>query len=86
MATIDVGIDRKHIWLAFIFTTLGWNFDGLDQMIYSMALPWSIEDWNLTTVEMGLIGSMFVAGHCAGNIVSSVTADYIGRKPLLWVS
>jgi len=74
------------MWLAFVFTTLGWTFDGLDQMIYSMAVPWIMKDWSLTTVELGLIGSMFVAGHCAGNIVSSVAADYIGRKPLLWVS
>ena len=86
MTTVEADTRKKHIWLAFIFTTLRWTFDGIDQMIYSMALPRSIEDWNLTTVEMGLIVSMFVAGHCAGNIVSSVTADYIGRKPLLWVS
>ncbi len=86
MTTVEADTRKKHIWLAFIFTTLRWTFDGIDQMIYSMALPWIMEDWNLTIVEVGLIGSMFVTGHCAGNIISSVAADYIGRKPLLWIS
>lgn len=62
METIDVGNDRKRMWLAFIFTTLGWTFDGLDQMIYSMALPWIMEDCNFLMLFLISDSPSFVTG------------------------
>jgi putative MFS transporter len=79
-------VDRKYMWTVFILASLGWMFDGLDQMLYSMVAPWIMKDWHLTTVEVGLIGSLFLIGHCSGNFIASTAADYIGRKPMMWLT
>lgn len=75
--------DKKYMWTVIGCCTLAWMFDGLDQMIYSMIAPWIMEDWKLSTVEIGMIGSFFLIGHSAGQFFSSTTADYLGRKPML---
>lgn len=74
------------MWVVFTITMLGWLFDGLDQMIFAMVAPWILMDWHLTTVQLGLIGSLFLIGHASGSIIASVIADYAGRKPLLWIT
>jgi sugar phosphate permease len=67
--------NNRYMWVVFSLTMLGWLFNGLDQMIFAMVAPWIMEDWKLTTVELGLIGSLFLAGHASGSIVASVLAD-----------
>lgn len=76
----------KYMYVVFALTTLGWLFDALDQMIYAMVAPWIMKDWSLSTVELGLIGSIFLLGNATGSVVGSVLADIYGRKPLLWIS
>jgi MFS transporter, putative metabolite:H+ symporter len=76
----------KYMYVVFTLTTLGWMFDALDQMIYAMVAPWIMKDWSLSTVELGLIGSIFLLGNATGSVVGSIFADIYGRKPLLWIS
>jgi MFS family permease len=78
--------NNRYMWVVFSLTMLGWLFNGLDQMIFAMVAPWIMQDWKLTTVELGLIGSLFLVGHASGSIVASVLADYFGRKPILWIT
>jgi putative MFS transporter len=82
----EVVRDKKYMWTVIGCCTLAWMFDGLDQLIFSMVAPWIMKDWHLTTVEIGLIGSFFLIGHSLGQFFSSTTADYIGRKPMLWLT
>lgn len=78
--------NNRYMWVVFSLTMAGWLFNGLDQMIFAMVAPWIMQDWNLTTVELGLLGSLFLAGHASGSIVAAVLADYFGRKPILWMT
>lgn len=78
--------DKKYMWTVIGCCMLAWMFDGLDQMIYAMVAPWIMKDWKLSTVEIGVIGSIFLVGHSAGQFFSSTAADYFGRKPMLWLT
>lgn len=80
------GYENRYMWTLLVLTMLGWLFDGLDQMVFAMVAPWIMQDWSLTTVQVGLIGSFFLIGHASGSIIASVLADYAGRKPLLWIT
>jgi MFS family permease len=76
----------KYGWIVLSLTMTGWIFDGFDQMVFAMVAPWIISDWKLTTVEIGLIGSFFLVGHATGSVVAATLADYVGRKPMLWIA
>jgi putative MFS transporter len=76
----------KYIYVVFALTMLGWMFDALDAMIYAMIAPWIMADWKLSTIELGLIGSIFLIGNASGSVIGAILADIYGRKPLLWIS
>ena len=80
------GITRRYMWVVFALTTLGWMFDGLDQMIFAMVSPWIMADWHLSTVQLGLIGSIFLIGNASGSVIGAILADIFGRKPILWIT
>ncbi len=80
------GTRDKYMYVVFSLTLLGWLFDGLDQMIFAMVSPWIMADWHLNTVELGLIGSIFLIGNASGSVIGSILADIFGRKPLLWIT
>jgi putative MFS transporter len=79
-------INRKYMWTVLFCGTSGMLFDGLDVMIFAMVAPWIMRDWKLTTVQVGLIGSLFLIGHSSGSFLSAVLADRVGRKPLFVIT
>ncbi|MBZ5751786.1 MFS transporter [Metabacillus rhizolycopersici] len=59
---------------------LGWMFDALDVGILSFVIAALQKDWNLSTAQMGWIGSMNSIGMAVGAFVFGLMADRVGRK------
>lgn len=71
----------------FHFSLLAWCFliilfDGYDLVVYGTVVPVLIEEWGLTTVQAGAIGSYGLFGMMFGAIILGILADRIGRKKL----
>ena len=58
-------------------------FDGYDLVVYGTVVPVLIEQWNLTSVEAGAMGSYGLFGMMFGAIFFGILADRIGRKKSL---
>ncbi|HWI50429.1 MAG TPA: MFS transporter, partial [Rummeliibacillus sp.] len=64
---------------------IGWLFDALDVGILSFVIAALAKDWNLTTGQMGWIGSVNSIGMAVGALVFGIFADRIGRKSVfIW--
>ena len=63
-----------------ILTGLGWMFDAMDTGLISFVLPVLAKEWNLTTSQMGMIGSIGLLGMAFGAVIAGMIADKIGRK------
>ncbi|MCM3584499.1 aromatic acid/H+ symport family MFS transporter [Mesobacillus maritimus] len=81
--TIDNSrINRFHISLIF------WCFfiivmDGYDVVIYGSVVPSLIEEWSISSVQAGMIGSYSAAGTAIGAVLFGLWADKIGRKRVI---
>lgn len=65
---------------------LGWMFDAMDVGILSFVLAALAKDWNLTTAQIGLIGSVNSVGMMIGAFVFGLMADRIGRKSVFIIT
>ena len=65
---------------------LGWLFDAMDVGILSFVIAALHEDWNLTTDQMGWIGSVNSVGMAVGAFVFGIYADRIGRKKIFIIT
>ncbi|PSL40512.1 putative MFS transporter [Planomicrobium soli] len=61
---------------------LGWLFDAMDVGILAFVIAALHQDWNLTTQQMGWIGSVNSIGMAVGAFVFGIYADRIGRKKI----
>jgi MFS transporter, putative metabolite:H+ symporter len=59
---------------------LGWLFDAMDVGMLSFIIAALQKDWNLSTEQMGWIGSINSIGMAVGAFVFGLMADRIGRK------
>ena len=55
-------------------------FDGYDLVVYGVVLPVLMEQWSLTPVQAGALGSYALFGMMIGAIVFGQLADRIGRR------
>lgn len=55
-------------------------FDGYDLFIYGVVLPVLMDEWSLTPVQAGALGSYALFGMMFGAFVFGPLADRIGRK------
>ena len=69
------------IWSFFIIA-----FDGYDLVVYGTVVPVLIEEWNLTSVEAGAMGSYGLFGMMFGAIFFGTLADRIGRKNVIAIT
>ena len=69
------------IWSFFIIA-----FDGFDLVVYGTVVPVLIEEWNLTSVEAGAMGSYGLFGMMFGAIFFGTLADRIGRKNVIAIT
>jgi len=77
--------NRFHLGLAIwgFFIIL---FDGYDLAVYGTVVPVLIQEWNLTTVEAGAMGSYGLFGMMFGAIFFGILADRIGRKAVILIT
>lgn len=59
---------------------LGWLFDAMDVGMLSFIIAALQKEWNLTTEQMGWIGSINSIGMAVGALAFGLMADRIGRK------
>ena len=74
---------NKFHLLVFLWCFFAIAFDGFDIALYGIGLPLMIEDYNLTVVEAGAIGSYAVFGMMIGTFLLGTLSDFIGRKKVL---
>lgn len=77
--------NRFHFWLIF------WGFviilfDGYDIVIYGTVVPVLIEEWGLTSVEAGAMGSAGLFGMLFGAVLLGMLADRFGKKNVMMLS
>ncbi|WP_369959155.1 MFS transporter [Pseudomonas benzenivorans] len=86
MSKIDVhdiidnaGFTRFH-WMVMALCALLLIFDGYDLFIYGVVLPAIMQEWGLTPLEAGALGSYALFGMMFGALAFGTLADRIGRK------
>ena len=62
---------------------IAWLFDAMDVGMLSFVIAALHKEWQLSTVEMGLIGSVSSIGMAVGAILFGMMADRFGRKAIL---
>lgn len=67
----------------FLWCFFAIAFDGYDIAMYGVSLPWLMEEWGLTSVQAGAIGSYTLVGMMLGALLFSPIADKFGRKMVL---
>ena len=75
----DARFARFH-WLIMGLCALLLIFDGYDLFIYGVVLPVIMDEWGLTPLEAGALGSYALFGMMFGALVFGTLADHIGRK------
>lgn len=65
----------KSLWAAF----LGWTLDAADWMMLALALPLIGNEFHLGLAQLGLLGTITLAGAAIGGICIGILADYLGR-------
>ncbi|MCM3694063.1 MFS transporter [Neobacillus niacini] len=68
--------NRKLLWVS----GTGWMFDALDVGMLSFIIAALSVEWNLTSEQMGWIGSIQSIGMAVGALIFGLMADRIGRK------
>ncbi|WKA59326.1 aromatic acid/H+ symport family MFS transporter [Planococcus shenhongbingii] len=74
--------NRFH-WSLLLWSFLIIAFDGYDLVVYGTVVPVLIENWNLTSVEAGAMGSYGLFGMMFGAVFFGTLADRIGRKKVV---
>ncbi|WP_088009471.1 MFS transporter [Indiicoccus explosivorum] len=59
---------------------VAWMFDAMDVGILSFIMAALASDWNLTSQQLGWIGSINSIGMAVGALVFGIYADRVGRK------
>ncbi|MCQ6274996.1 MFS transporter [Bacillus sp. V3B] len=77
--------NRFHLSL-FIWSFMIILFDGYDLSVYGTALPLLMEEWGLSSVEAGTMGSYGLFGMMFGAIIFGIMADRIGRKKVIMLN
>ncbi|MEK6703350.1 MAG: MFS transporter [Planctomycetota bacterium] len=79
------GIDPVA-WRALIASGAGWMLDGMDVMLYAMALGPIKAEFGLTNGEAGAVASVTLLAAAFGGSLGGLFADRFGRVRMLMVS
>jgi len=77
---IDNARFNRFHWMVMALCALLLIFDGYDLFIYGVVLPSVMQEWNLSPLEAGALGSYALFGMMFGALVFGSLADKIGRK------
>jgi AAHS family benzoate transporter-like MFS transporter len=67
-------------WAAVIMV-----FDGYDLTVYGAVVPIIMDEWNISAVETGMIGSYALVGMMLGALIFGTIADRFGRKKVILI-
>ncbi|MBA1264614.1 MFS transporter [Stutzerimonas stutzeri] len=77
---IDNARFNQFHWLVMCLCALLLIFDGYDLFIYGVVLPVIMQEWGLTPLQAGALGSYALFGMMFGALIFGTLADRIGRK------
>ncbi|QGZ63610.1 MFS transporter [Paraburkholderia acidisoli] len=77
-------LSPRHLMVMFWCSML-MLFDGYDLVIYGSILPHLMQEWKLSPVTAGFIGSSALFGMMIGALVLGTSADRFGRRRLILV-
>nr|WP_274380067.1 MFS transporter [Paraburkholderia atlantica] len=89
MSTIPARIERlpyssfhrKLLWMG----GLGYVFDAMDAAVLAFMLPVLRNQWHLSSVQTGVLGSGTFIGYFFGAALAGILGDVIGRrKVMVW--
>ncbi len=83
---IDNARFGKFHWTILIVCTLLMVFDGYDLFLFGVVIPVVMDEWGLTAVEAGTLGSYSLFGMMFGALLLGTLADKIGRKKGIVIS
>lgn len=75
-------LTRTH-WALLMATGIGWLFDSMDVGLVSFVMPAIQKEWNLLPTQLGMIGSIGMAGMAIGAATSGMFADKFGRRAVI---
>lgn len=78
--TIDNARFNRFHWRVLVLCALIIIFDGYDLVIYGVVLPVLMQEWQLTPMQAGALGSYALFGMMFGALFFGPLADKIGRK------
>ncbi|EFC40996.1 sugar transporter [Naegleria gruberi] len=58
----------------------GWLFDGIELTMISFIIPQLTDEWSMTPVQAGSLGSAVFAGMMIGAWLGGIVSDKVGRK------
>ena len=77
---IDNARFSRFHWMVMALCALLLIFDGYDLFIYGVVLPSIMQEWGLTPLQAGALGSYALFGMMFGALAFGTLADRIGRK------
>lgn len=75
-------LTRTH-WTIVMVTGIGWLFDSMDVGLITFLMPSIQKEWGLLPTQLGLIGSIGMAGMAVGAAASGMVADRWGRRNVI---
>lgn len=81
----ETKFNKFHFWLLF-WSCFIITFDAYDLIVYGSVVPKIIEEWAISPVQAGTIGSYGPLGMMIGAISFGILADKFGRKNVLILS
>lgn len=79
-AMIDQAKFNPFHWRVLFWCALIIIFDGYDLVIYGVVLPALMQEWGMTPLQAGALGSYALFGMMFGALVFGPLSDRIGRK------
>lgn len=75
----------------FHYSLIAWGFfiilfDGYDLVVFGTVVPVLMQEWGLTSVEVGAIGSYGLFGMVFGAMFFGMLADRVGRRNVIMTS
>ncbi|QNN56454.1 MFS transporter [Diaphorobacter ruginosibacter] len=70
-------------WKLLLMGGFGYAFDAMDAAMVSFVLPVLKTEWNLSSVQLGVLASANFIGYFFGALLSGTLGDLIGRKRIM---
>ncbi|WP_110929275.1 MFS transporter [Bacillus massiliglaciei] len=74
--------NRFHLFI-FLWCFYAIGFDGYEIVMFGVGLPWMMDEWSLTSIQVGAMGSYSLIGMMLGALIFGPLADKLGRKNIL---